>query len=344
LLPDHTVNAGPSTLTDLSDLVLLRSIQKRIHWSGRDAIARVIAQTTAERMGGVNSRDGGEGVLAELCQRGICRAPLTVTPAVCESVRAFFRSTPCYAAHVPAYSKSAARSVEETASVSNYGSYRLDQSLVAPHILELALDPRLLELVGGYLGCLPTLYSINTFWTFPAADVGLTHSYHRDEDDYRFVVVFVYWTDVEVGEGEFYFIEGTHDREWVEHRIERSLWPLFYRLRGMRWVQNAEDLRRLNGGNGYGYDPVYRRLFGRYIRCFDGTAGTAIATDTFGLHRGAPPRERPRLCTWIRYGLYANEAYRIDKTEPIPASRLHSRISDDELTRHITRLVLDWKR
>lgn len=344
MLPDPSVNTEPNLPADLSDLGLLRSIQNRLHWSSRDKVARAIAQATALRIGGVSSGDQDQSVLAELCQRGICRAPVAVTPTMCESVRTYFRNTPCYTAHVPAYSDGAARSVDEAAPVSHYGSYRLDQSLAAPHLLELALNSRLLELIGGYLGCLPSLYSINTFWTFPAADAGLTHAYHRDEDDYRFVVVFVYWTDVEAGEGEFYYIEGTHDREWVEHRIRRSLWPLFYRLRGIRWVQNAEDLRHLNGGNGYGYDPVYRRLFGRHIRRFEGTAGTTIVTDTFGLHRGAPPGNRSRLCTWIRYGLYANEAYRIDKTEPAPASLVRDRIGDDPATRYITRLALDWKR
>src|SRR5688572_28190452 len=74
-------------------------------------------------------------------------------------------------------------------------------------------------LASAYLGCLPALYSINTFWTFPVGRPGLSHEFHRDEDDYRFMVVFIYWTPVEPGEGEFYFIEGTHDPEAVAQRL-----------------------------------------------------------------------------------------------------------------------------
>jgi len=329
---------------DLSDPVPLRSMQNTIDWAERDAVANALARAAAERVPGPVPGAASGGLLRELRERGICGAPLGISPSMCEDVRTYFRGIPCYAAHVPASSDGIARGADEVAGRSNYGSYRLDQSLAAPHMMELALDPRVLDLVGGYLGCVPSLYSINTFWTFPAAGAGLTHDFHRDEDDYRFVVVFVDWTDVEPGEGEFYYIEGTHDRDAVERRIGRSLWPLFYRLRGRRWIHGAEDFRRLNSGSGYGHDVVYRRLFGKHIRRFEGRAGTAIVTDTFGLHRGAPPRTRTRLCTWLRYGLYANEAYRIDRTEPAPASLVRDRIRDDAATRYITRLTLDWNR
>jgi len=338
------VTQRPAEPAELSDPGLLRSQQNSMDWAGRDAVAGALARATTERVRGMAPGAASGPLLAELRRRGICAAPLAPTPPMCEAVKAYFRTTHCYAAHVPAHSDGIARSVDDAAKMSNYGSYRLDQSLAAPHIIELALDPRVLDLVGGYLGCAPSLYSINTFWTFPAAGAGLTHDFHRDEDDYRFVVVFVYWTDVEPGEGEFYYIEGTHDRGIAERRIRRSLWPFLYRLRGRRWVAGAEDLRRLNNGSGYGHDTVYRRLFGRHIRRFEGGAGTAVVADTFGLHRGALPRSRPRLCTWIRYGLYANEAYRIDKTEPVPASLVRNRVSDDAVTRHITRLALDWSR
>jgi hypothetical protein len=334
----------PPVHAELSDPGLLRSRQNGMDWAGRDAVAGALARATNEQMREAAPGAASVPLLAELQQRGICAAPVAPTRPMCEAVTAYFRSTPCFAGHVPAQSDGTPRGVEDVAKASNYGSYRLDQSLAAPHVIELALDSRVLDLVGGYLGCLPSLYSINTFWTFPAAGAGLTHEFHRDEDDYRFVVVFVYWTDVEPGEGEFYFIEGTHDRGIAERRIRRSLWPLFYRLRGLRWIAGAEDLRRLSGGTGYGHDRAYRRLFGRHIRRFQGGAGTTIVADTFGLHRGALPRSRPRLCTWIRYGLYANEAYRNDKTEPAPASLVRGRVSDDGMTRHITRLALDWSR
>lgn len=156
--------------------------------------------------------------------------------------------------------------------------------------------------------------------------------------------MFLYLTDVEAGEGELYFIDGTHNCQTVGIRV-RPRW----RNRVLPFMRpeaatNAEEFRRLNGGTGYGYDAYYERLFPPYIRRVDGPAGTAIAADTFGLHRGTPPRTRARLVTWLRYGLYENVAYKADGTQPVPASRLKGRLPDDALTRSASRLVLDWAR
>ena len=81
-----------------------------------------------------------------------------------------------------------------------------------------------------------------------------------------------------------------------------------------------------------------RRLAGHR----DQAATAVIAADTFALHRGTPPRSRPRLVTWIRYGLYENDAYKTDGTRPLPSSILGGRVPGDALTRHVSRLVLDW--
>lgn len=329
---------------DLSDLASLRSIQNKISWDGREAVARAMALMAAERFAGDFKGGSDLGRLTQLRKKGHCRAPVEIAPRVCEEVRAFFQSAPCYASHVPAQSDGIARSVDEAAVRSNYGSYTLEQSLRAPHVIELALDPAVIDLAGGYLGCAPSLYSINTFWTFPYSSAGLTHRYHRDEDDFRFAVVFIYWTDVEINEGEFYFIEGTHDCQVMEKRIRYNPWPLIHKLRNEYTVHSAEELRRLDAGTGYGFDELYRKLFASHMQCIEGKAGTAIVSDTFGLHSGASPRSRRRLCTWIRYGLYENTTYRNDKTTPVPASVVRGRVPDDRLTRHVTRLVLDWNR
>lgn len=335
------VHTERSPLVETSDLALLRSMQNAISWESREAAARAIAGASRAR-----TARGGDGPaqLAELREKGICSVPLAIPPSHCEAVRDYFLGAPCHAAHVPAHGDGITYPVKVAATRSHYGSYRLEQSLAAPHVIELALDPMVIDLAGEYLGCAPSLYSINTFWTFPREGAGLTHQFHRDEDDFRFLVVFVYWSPVEIGEGEFYFLEGTHDHRTVERRIRASPWPRVLRLLGKTSALSAEELRRLNNGPGYGCDYLYGKLFGRDSRCVQGPAGTVIASDTFGLHRGALPRSRPRLCTWLRFGLYPNEAYRTDGTVPAPASRLRGRIGDDDATRHITRLVLDWTR
>lgn len=325
-------------------MALLRSLQNKVDWSMRDAIARAIAEFVAQTATLPPMPATDPALLEGLARSGICRAPLPLPAAQCIEVVRHFSATPCYAGHVPAQSDGIPRLPLEAAKVSTYGSYRLLDSVVAPHLVEFALHPQIVALAAEYLGCRPLLYSINTFWTFPRDEPGLTHGFHRDEDDYRFLAVFLYLTEVEVGEGELYFIEGTHNGQTVGTQV-RPRWL----KRVLRFVRpgiatTAEEFRRLNGGTGYGYDTYYAKLFRDRIRRVDGPAGTAIAADTFGLHRGTPPRTRARLVTWFRYGLYENVAYKADGTQPVPASGFKGRLPDDPLTRSASRLVLDWAR
>ena len=53
-------------------------------------------------------------------------------------------------------------------------------------------------------------------------------------------------------------------------------------------------------------------------------------------------RDGSSLVTWIRYGLYANDAYRTDGTRPLPSSVVRGRVTEDAVTRYVSRLVVDW--
>jgi hypothetical protein len=319
----------------------LRALQNKVDWSLRDAMARALAELSPA----APAAPPADAALLEALKRdGLCRAPRGLDAAQCAEALRYFEATACFAGHVPAASDGVPRLPAETARLSTYGSYRLEQSLAAPHLIELALHPGILALAGAYLGCLPLLYSINTFWTFPGGGAGLTHGFHRDEDDYRFLAVFLYLTDVEPGEGELCYIDGTHNFQTVGIRIRPRWRKRVLPFQKPDVASSAEEFRRLNNGNGYGYDAFYERMFAGYLRNVSGPGGTAFAADTFGLHRGTPPRSRARLVTWFRYGLYENVAYKTDGTEPVPASRLRGRLSGDPLGRAAARLVIDWSR
>lgn len=257
---------------------------------------------------------------------------------MCNDVVRYFRETPCYSAHVPATSDGVPRRMSDVAAISNYGSCTLEQNILAPHLMELALDKSLLDLAGGYLGCVPSLYSINTFWTFPIADAGVTHLYHRDVDDFRFLAVFVYWTDVTKGEGEFYYIQHSHNREWLDSEIKK------YQAKPFNWsrlnVSDVEEFHKCFSDYSQNNDSLYEKLFRKDLQTVCGPRGTAIISDTFNLHKGSLPATRPRLVTWFRYGLYANDAYRNDKTAPVDPSILGTRIAFNDLNRFICRLII----
>jgi hypothetical protein len=277
--------------------------------------------------------------LSQLKARGCCDAPFQVDQASCSDVVDYFTQTPCYNHHVDLNHDGILRSVADTAKIAIYGSYGLEQNLTAPHILELALDPRLLDLAAGYLGCIPSIYSINTFWSFPASEVGNTQTFHYDEDDFKFITVFIYWTGMEKSEGEFYFVEKSHDLHEVEGRIASKRWARMI-SRALRSVRSAEEFRRVTRKR---RNKTLRYLFPKEVVCITGPAGKAIVVDTFGIHRGSLPRTQARLCTWIRYGLYANWGYASLKTTPVPVSLVRGRVPTDNVTQFITRLLLDWR-
>src|SRR5258708_35767445 len=89
--------------------------------------------------------------------------------------------------------------------------YRSDQVMRAPHVVDIFNDPRLIDLIEEYLGCVPTLYSLNGWWSFPANRPELIHSqyFHRDIDDWRFLTLFLYLTHVATLGGPHQAITGS---------------------------------------------------------------------------------------------------------------------------------------
>ncbi|RJG01868.1 hypothetical protein D3878_10000 [Noviherbaspirillum sedimenti] len=159
--------------------------------------------------------------------------------------------------------------------------YGLGDVLDCPHILQLANSPALLSLATQYIGCKPTLSAIGLRWSFPvdAPGEGL-QAFHRDSDDWRFVKVFVYLTDVEHGCGPHVYVKGSH----------RAPAPLRLRTYG------DEEL-----GRAYGDEQIVS---------VTGPAGMGFAADTYGIHKGEVPTTRPRLLLQFQYSILPVYAYR----------------------------------
>ncbi|HEY0524102.1 MAG TPA: phytanoyl-CoA dioxygenase family protein [Stellaceae bacterium] len=164
--------------------------------------------------------------------------------------------------------------LERVPSGTRMAAYPLDTVLTCPHVLELVNHPAALRLAAGYLGCAPTVSSIGIRWSLPSAGDGdATQRFHRDPDDWRFLKLFVYLTDVDEESGPHMYVAGSH----------RSAARL--RARAFR----SEEIEHRYGRNA--------------IRTVTGPRGTVFAADTYGIHRGAPPRSRPRLILQVQYSL-----------------------------------------
>jgi hypothetical protein len=207
------------------------------------------------------------------------------------------------------------------------------------------LNPDVLALCEGYLGCLPTIYSVHVWWTFAGhARPGLTHGFHRDQDDHRFLSMFTYLTDVPEGEGHIEVYAGTHRLDVVQQSLDDHA-----RKHGTMNVVDAERFFPQYTGNGYddhsGKVPIpYDELFEPLRAPLTGSAGTAFIADTFALHRGTPPSRRHRLACWIRYGLAKHPVFVLDRNQPVPASELRGRVPQDRESDWVTRLIVDRTR
>lgn len=188
-----------------------------------------------------------------------------------------------------------------------FGWYATPDVLRCPGLVQTFNDPRLLGLVESYLGCTPTLHSVAAWWSYPSEEPQCLNQqfFHRDNDDWRFLTVFLYLTDVDEQSGPHQLIPGTH--------------------------------KGGPAGYGKGFSDVVETQYADQIVTLLGPAGTMHAVNTMALHRGLVP-SKPRLCAWGRFGLGANGMNSID-LEMAPLPWAECALEDTPRARYINRLI-----
>jgi hypothetical protein len=169
-------------------------------------------------------------------------------------------------------------------------------------VLGLINAAPVLRIAADYLGCKPTLSGLGACWSFPGnAPAVYTQHFHRDLDDWRFVKLFVYLTDVDHGSGPHAFV-------MQSHRTAAQ-------LRARPYSRRTIDSR-------YGRDKVHTVL---------GPRGTAFMADTYGIHAGMVPKSGPRLVLQAQYSLLPVFAFEYEPVEARGAS---------DLDPYVTRLLI----
>jgi hypothetical protein len=161
--------------------------------------------------------------------------------------------------------------------------YALSAVLDCPHVLERVNDPAMLALAQRYLGCKPTLSSIGIRWSLPTpARPSDVQRFHRDPDDWRFLKLFVYLTDVDAA-------SGPHVYAAASHRARGS-------LRARLWTRQE----------------VEGRFGAAALVTVAGRAGTSFMADTYGVHAGGVPVSQPRLILQAQYSVLPVYAFRYE--------------------------------
>lgn len=159
--------------------------------------------------------------------------------------------------------------------------YSLRDIIDCPHLLELANSPFFLRLATKYIGCKPTISAMGLRWSFPSSVTGSgLQAFHRDSDDWRFVKIFVYLTDVDHTSGPHVYVRGSHLT-----KATMRLYP-------------------------YSDDTINENYGSERLITVTGPKGFGFAADTYGIHKGTVPTSSPRLMLQIQYSLLPVYAYR----------------------------------
>ncbi len=291
------------------------------HLSGeeRDDIAGIKAsaiKAIAEKDLGISkiqnlllADNGNSPQLEELLSDGVTSIGTLVSENQAKEIRSYFSDLKGYPTHLA--SENTINLVETGCkdalreSGAYWCSYSPLDSIRAPHILDVLRNPKVIDIVSKYLGCVPTLYNLNVWWTFANTKkrAPIAQMFHRDPDDFRFVTVFLYLTDVEKGNGSHEVLKSTHNHE-------KTL-SLITQLRNQKnlsddFVQSFLTMSLNEDGNKLELDRMIESVFGEYIQDLHGTAGTAFLEDTWALHRAVPYSKVDRLVLWARFGLGVN--------------------------------------
>jgi hypothetical protein len=150
-------------------------------------------------------------------------------------------------------------------------------SIFDPHkdcstIRAIAEEPLIRAIASAYLGCKARLLNTQVWYTFPQTDgkPNPEFGFHYDIDDYRFLKLFFYLSDVDADCGPHQIIAASHNMDPVYRFFNRRL-----------------------------TDQVSQR-YASSIRSMEFPAGAGFFEDTFCYHRGTPAR-RPRLILQVQF-------------------------------------------
>ena len=189
-----------------------------------------------------------------------------VDPSITDAIRA-------HAATVPSVARGAGTQPEvyprDNPAVGRYDIEEIE-ALKSPEVQEFVSDPLMALIAQKYLDQPVIMDEVACWWTTTkkAEDADLNaQMFHQDRDRLSFLKFFIYLTDVQPDTGPHVYLRGSHARI-----------PF-----GLRFDGRVTD------------DSVKKAGLWEEVRELTGPAGTLMAVDTIGLHKGKTPIASDRL-------------------------------------------------
>ena len=164
--------------------------------------------------------------------------------------------------------------VEKAPKDVHVANYIREDLVKTPNILNIANDPKILNIVQDFLGATPTISNINCWWSFSGKkEAEQAQLFHRDVDDYKFCKLFIYLTDVNKLDGPHVYLESS---------------------------ANSNSLTKIRR---YSDKEIIEEFGNENVRYFTAGAGSMFLVNTYGFHKGLLPVENDRLLLQIQYSL-----------------------------------------
>ncbi|MDX2212957.1 MAG: GSCFA domain-containing protein [Oculatellaceae cyanobacterium bins.114] len=234
-------------------------------------------------------------VVQSLQKDGFYQFEYKLSKQHCEELKNFALTNPCRPNSLDAESDVRTLYDRQSALATLY--YFDEKVLINnPLIQTLVADQSLLGIAQAYLGCKPICDSVALWWSTPnshtdADKAKAAQLYHFDMDRIKFLKFFIYLTDVSPQTGPHCYIKGSHQRKPApllrDGRIADDELACYY-------TQNS-----------------FMELLGE--------AGTIIAVDTRGFHKGKPLDKDERLILEIEFSnsLFGTTYSNHQLTEPL---------------------------
>lgn len=221
--------------------------------------------------------------LRSLNKKGFAVLPILLPEKICDDLVKFSLKTPALVRAMDDENKprnSKIASFQKDSLVGIRYDYPMHDLLANSDIQNLISDPALLTLAQMYLKARPKIDVLGMWWhtNFGSApDSEAAQLFHFDLDRLKWVKVFIYLTDVEIGNGPHTFIEGSHIQKGIPEKFLRY---------GYSRLTDADVHSH------YGKDKQI---------IFTAPRGTIIFEDTRGLHKGAQVFGDPRLILQLQF-------------------------------------------
>ena len=172
--------------------------------------------------------------------------------------------------------------------------------------MKFASQKSIIQIANAYFGMMTQLRFYNVWRHFASLKPALRSQFwHRDQDDFQIVKMFLHLENVEAGSGPFTYALGTHSKGKFRCKAPSFLEP------GRKNPRSTdEQLRTLVSED-------------KWVEC-TGPEGTIIFADTTGYHKGGLARTKDRLlfnCMFVSKAAKCETLFQKPKDFILPEDR-----------------------